>query len=168
MQGADTHAGPMLWCSACGAYSQEKGGKAQILFSRCAGLPPTASLASQLALMKRGIHPHVKPKRAREADEQPWRFLDKAYPVADAEIAVARDGAVNKRARVTTELQRSNPLFAANTARPQPLPIASWVAHLGLSAEHFARDDRRQALKLRRRLRGRTPPTLEGSSKETC
>ena len=68
-------------------------------------------------------------------------------------VAAKRAAAARKEV-----LPAKNPLNAPHRVTSVlAVSLADWVAHYGLSNDHFWRDDRRQGAK-RKRLRGKTRP----------
>ena len=87
----------VVWCSACGAFAQDRKGKAQFLFGSCASTPPSSAMRTQLKLLKRGIHPACLAKSKRGEGEGSRRQIGRAVPVAHTELEAAKSAAANKR-----------------------------------------------------------------------
>ena len=151
----------ILWCSKCGAYARETVGKPQLLAGLCLEKPPSKAKAQELALLRKGLHPAHCPKNRRREGEGSRLALGPARPVPAEELEEARG---TKREGAQTAPGGVRRLRVEQ--RAPPLTLAQWCAAVGLTRRDFARDDRRQQLCKRRRLRGKFAPGTPPSSEE--
>ena len=152
----------VLWCSKCGAYSRGLCGKPQLLAGLCAERPLTKSKAQELSLLKKGMHPAHRAKNQRKVGENSRLPLGIAKPVLAEEVAEAKGVKREAAADANVGVRRLRV-----EQGPSGLNLAQWCREVGLCQRDFAQDDRRQALKRKRRLRGKFAAGLEGTSEES-